>query len=238
MYAVFSPDGQTIATACNEDKTARLWRTATGRLSATLSGHHAGITRILFAPDGNVLATESLDDTVKLWDARTGELKGTLAGHGSTIYQTEFSPDGRFLATASRDRTAILWDVPAGRLKYRLSGFDGIVLRVSFSPDSRRLAVSGGYKQHLVKVWEIDTGRLMATFEGHQNDIEELVFSPNGNLLVTASKESARVWNSVTGDLIRQLEGARYPVAFSHDGRMLATRGETSTVLLWNASVR
>jgi WD40 repeat protein len=62
----FSPDGTLLATA-SEDKTARLWDTATGRQVSTLTGHTGSVRAVAFSPDGTLLATASNDSTARIW---------------------------------------------------------------------------------------------------------------------------------------------------------------------------
>jgi WD40 repeat protein len=100
----FSPDGTHLATA-SEDKTAKVWDTASGREIRTLAGHTAGVVGVAFSPDGTRLATASKDKTAKVWDAVFGREVLTLAGHTNTVWGVAFSPDGTHLATASVDET-------------------------------------------------------------------------------------------------------------------------------------
>ena len=72
----FSPDGARLSTA-SEDKTARVWNSATGELLHTLSGHEDAVFAAPFSPDGSKIATVSADLTPRLWDARTGALHAT-----------------------------------------------------------------------------------------------------------------------------------------------------------------
>lgn len=104
--AVFSPDGQLIATA-SVDGTAKLWQ-RDGTLLTTFQGHTAAVSVIDFSPDGQTLATASEDGTAKLW-RQDGTLITTLEGHNSAVWDVNFSPDGRTLVTASSDNTIKLW---------------------------------------------------------------------------------------------------------------------------------
>ncbi len=63
--AVFSPDGQFILTAC-DDNTAKLWNLNRGPI-ATFQ-HGSWVNSAVFSPDGQFILTASDDGTAKLWE--------------------------------------------------------------------------------------------------------------------------------------------------------------------------
>ena len=70
--AAFSPDGKQVVTA-SDDKTARLWDSATGKPLATLTGHEDVVRSAAFSADGKQVVTASCDKTARLWDSATGK---------------------------------------------------------------------------------------------------------------------------------------------------------------------
>ena len=85
----------------------KLWN-CQGELLQTFEGHENLFIGVAFSPDGETIASASIDNTVKLWNCQ-GELLQTFEGHENLFIGVAFSPDGETIASASDDKTVKLW---------------------------------------------------------------------------------------------------------------------------------
>jgi WD40 repeat protein len=69
------------------------------------------VLRVVWRPNGSLLASASADNTVRLWNPQTGKLIVTLAGHSDWVHDVAWSPDGQTLASCggAQDGTVKLW---------------------------------------------------------------------------------------------------------------------------------
>ena len=88
-----------------------MWNPQTGAEKKTLTGNTDWIRQIAFSPDGEKLATGSLDRKVRMWDIQTGEYIDVPEEDARSVMAVAFSPDGQTLATSRANATLQLWDV-------------------------------------------------------------------------------------------------------------------------------
>jgi WD40 repeat protein len=219
----FSPDGRIMAGACR-DKTAKLWDAATGYVLRSFAGHTDAVFSVAFSPDGRTLATGSADQTIKLWDLATGRELRTLQGHSGEVFTVAFSPDGRLLASGSTDRTCRLWDVTTGTELRIFTGHASYVRAVAFSPDGAMLAS----REEGVTV---------------VHDDRHTVSSGGVKLLipdfVQLNRSRIKLGDVAWRPEFRTLEGdadALFAIAFSRDGKRLASNSYGGAVKVWDVS--
>lgn len=254
----FSPDGRLLATAC-WDKLVRVWDVAGGTEKRACAGHKDRIFAVEFSPDGKLLLSVGGDDGAKLWDAATGAEMYTFKHY--YMPRARFAPDGRWVITGSYDGTTRLWNVRTGEARVRFSGTGG-VHQLAFSQAARTLAVCGFGRD--ISLFDLtlrepdDAERqriraLLARLDDDSYDVREatskeltaLGFAAEGELRRAATEAKSaevrirarRARQEILSKPRATLRGHTdevEAVAFSPDGKWLASGGKDGTVRLWD----
>ena len=247
-YALsFSPDGKTLISG-GRDNTVRLWDVQTGALKNRLKGHRDDVNAVIFSPDGEIFASGSDDGTIRLWIARTGELLTILEGDAKfseRIRSLAFSPDGTTLASA-KAKKIWLWNIHTKQLSGILEGHGRDVFAITFSPDGKTLASASW--DWTLRLWNTFTEKPRKIFGEHPSSAYTVAFSPDGKTIASANGGLIRIWDTQGASL--RLWYARtgehlahytdhidqvYTVAFSPNGKLLASSGLDSRLRLWDA---
>jgi WD40 repeat protein len=225
-----SPDGRLLASG-GDDNQIYLWDLTNTNAVRTLTPGHAKtswrseaesvVDSLAFSPDSRILASGGRDNRIILWDLTTFKLIAPpLVGHEdnshpdyeAAIYCLTFSKvTPSLLASCGSDNVVILWD-----------------LSDPTRPVARR---------------RLGDGR-----NGHVNPVSTAAFHPSRKILVTGAWDStAIVWDYESGQILRRLVPWKLPdtpfgpresivdnVAFSPDGRLLATSGSKEGIALWS----
>ena len=221
------------------------------RLARFLPGLGAGVDAADVSRDGNTVAVVSSDHTVHLFDPRTGrQLSSFATNQSGQTARVLLSPDGRTIVTLGGDATVELWDRSGRSLGQPLGTFDqaslpgglkgAYVRQAAFSPDGRTL-VTLDLTGHVL-LWDVVAERVQAELPAvnlpfiYKNDI---AFSPDGTLVAVAGAPSIVVDTRTLQEVFARPStappGPDTSVAFSADGRMLAT-ANGSEVAFWDVA--
>lgn len=208
-----------------EDRTTRIWDIQSKKALASLQRNSSGDIVPL---SGTTLASAE-DWEIKLWDWDKQWLLGVLNEHQAPVtplaYWESRAVDATpMLASGSLDGQIKLWNLSTRKEMFTLESED-MLHSLAFSPDGKTL-VSGGL-HGWVRVWDLERRTLRDVLKGHQDSIECVKFCPQGKLIASASADcTVRVWEwtSQQPTLLKH-KGVVFGIAFSPDGRLLASCG-------------
>ncbi len=201
-----APDGKTLAVVVSA-RAVKVLDVATGEVRATLDTLDGKVAYLAFTSDSKDLVTlRPHVPFVQFWDVRSGQRKRQLVMPAAPVVLA-LSPSGKVLATGDgrSDPCCLLWDAQSGEQRAALPGKDGAVTRVlAFSPDGSVLATGGS--DGTVQLWDV------AGVQDSPGTSRKSALAPFAELKHT---------------------GGITALAFTLDGKMLATSPGDAEVRLW-----
>ena len=219
--------------------TIRIWDITTGQVKYSFQWDddiYAG--KPLFARNGRSFVYVGMDGHVRVFDLLAGRVLFDLARDNHDARYLAVTPECDVLACVTDSLILEIWNVANGRKK-RVASIDKRICSMDFSPDGRLLAC--GTERGCVEVIDVDLVRattLIPCFE--DGSVDAVAFSPNGTMLVCGGGQRGltRVvdtnhWKIVA--TLRTWGGWRiHCLAFSSDGKRLATGDALTRVAIWD----
>lgn len=252
----FHPDGATIVVGgydweAHDERVAEgslagtIWvfDAATGEMRESLPTDLDEVVDLAYSPDGEFLASTSLEGLLSLW---FGDLSGSVgatqvSGSGAFGNAVSFSPDGAMLATANSDGTVSIFDGDSSNLiQDPLNAHLGGALDVAFGEG---VLYSGGANGG-VRRYDLDNGQSIGRKTLEQNIEAWSDFAAGRSQIASLNFDTIQVWDAGTGaafgdPIVADESLIVLDIAMSPDGRLLAALALdddlATRVVLWDA---
>ncbi|QDV26786.1 serine/threonine-protein kinase [Aureliella helgolandensis] len=228
----FSPDGTRLVSA-SKDGNVCSWG-GREQVRQNLVGA-ADASSVAFVSHGSELLIAG-EKNIQIWNRKSDELRsfGQDFAKGEGAFGVAISPDGDTYVTGHDAGVICFWSRETGELLRRLIGHEDDVDHISFSPDGLLLAT--GSWDGTAKLWNFATGEQVAVFEMPPH-CDDVAVSPNGGLLACSALDEAMLFDVTSGKRLHRLRGHKNSancLAFSPDGKLLATGSADRTIRIWS----
>ena len=235
----YSPDGTRLAVATSQG--IWIYDTTTYQPLHFLKKHEDLVERIVFSPDGNLLASEERFDKIHLWEVNTGKHKYKLKNQGG-IKHFDFSADGQTLVTLVGPLmiNSIFYHADTGTEK-QIKSIDmneiDFIESYHTTFDRNNFILATGRLDGTINLWDQAKGVHKKTLRGQKGSLYCIAFSPDGKTLASGGENRTGrfngtlfVWDTVKGKRKHRFSGDNilniHSVAFSPDGSLLAAGGQ------------
>ncbi|MDZ4795551.1 MAG: caspase family protein [Bacteroidota bacterium] len=235
----YSPDGKYIVTASRsrDDRIARVWEVASGKLVYNLSEHMSQIRKVQFSADGQYILTHAI--VPYLWDFKTGTLV-TLVD-SVRVADISFSPDGKSIVYSREEEDSlVIWDV-ASRSRIKLIGSSNEYDNISYSNDGKKLVsyiYFGGDSgdSSTIQVWDIASGSKIIEQTCERGSFKKASFSHSNKMVAVNTTAQIYLFDLEKGSRITlfeyDLKDTDHAVFSAGDDKLIYTY--KNTVHVWS----
>jgi WD40 repeat protein len=252
----FTPDGKHLLTLTNEPRLSddlsnqlTVWNLNNSEKNYSFSGQFISAA---ISPDGQTIALSNLKEPIALHRLSDGKLLKQLDKTNKRIFRLRFSQDGRFLV-------GILNSGDEGILVYQVE--DGQLIR-TFSSRIPFLKKESLVNDEGILVYRVEDAQLIRLFSSRipaflkKESLVNFALSPDSKHLAASyhvrmspgiildgvnsypltSHGRIRLWELDTGKQLQTLRGHQWGtnvLAFTPDGKMLASAGKDGTIRFW-----
>jgi WD40 repeat protein len=208
----------------------------------------SAVTMLAFGADGRTLVGRGPDPLVRRWDSASGKelpplgerdpllpmapaASFTLAPR-SSAQELAFSRDGSLIASAFGHSVRV-WDAASGKEHALGEGHRATVTAVSIAPDSRTVLSRGA--DGAIRRWHAGKGAVGEPFQ-EPPGCAGVAWSADGRTFALGNADSSiRLYDAGTGKELHRVsghQGGATAMAFSPDGRLLASRGVSDNAIV------